>query len=68
LKDRQCQRILQKNGFANKPGRPPSGTWVVTKYLKSASKKSVQKNTLAFGYRLPKSVWKVQFHPTTIYM
>jgi transposase len=23
LKDRQCQRILQKNGFANKPGRPP---------------------------------------------
>jgi hypothetical protein len=24
--------------------------------LKSASKKSVRKNTLAFGYRLPKSV------------
>jgi transposase len=23
LKDRQCQRILQKNGFANKRGRPP---------------------------------------------
>jgi len=23
LKDRQCQRILQKNGLANKRGRPP---------------------------------------------